>query len=178
MFKIMISFFIALLSLSSLHAMDSAKGHYYVIPKALVIEGEPNNHDGLALAGDIGYGFGVDIGYSFAEHFAVEFATSYATNDVKESTNIIEGMYITYGIDLAYTHHFTEHFGILLKSGYGFEYEKVEAASIEETANGLTMAVGLEYGMSKRTEFVVELEKEFVHSTRGTGLFVGVKYKM
>lgn len=155
----------------------TGKGHYYVIPKVLEIEGDSKIHEGTEIKGQSGSGYALDIGYSFAEHFAVEFATSYSTDEVVANNTEYDAKYITYGIDLAYTHHFTKHLGMLLKTGYGFEDEEITGLNINELEHGLTYALGLEYGMSSRTEFILEYEHALIESTRGASLFVGVKFK-
>ncbi len=180
--KIIITMFLALsVVTTALFAENpenhTGKGHYYIIPKYLEIEGEENIHEGKLLKGRSGSGYGFDVGYSFAEHFAMEFATSYSTDKIDYNGAAYDAKYITYGIDLAYTHHITVHFGFLLKMGYGFEEERAAGLNLDLREHGLTYAGGFEYGMNSRTEFILEYEHALVDSTRGASLFLGIKVK-
>lgn len=157
--------------------MEEKKG-FYAVPKAVVIVGDTINHNGHELNGDAGMGAGIDLGYSFNSNYALELALTHAEADVVEDGHVKDtAEYTTYGFNAVYTRKVAGHFAVLAKLGYAWEYERMDELHIKETLDGVTYAVGFEYGVADNMEVVLEAEGANVSSSRGEGVMLGLKYK-
>ncbi|WP_310441655.1 porin family protein [Sulfurimonas sp.] len=154
------------------------KSGFYIVPKAVVVVGDTIMHHGHELDGDAGVGVGIDLGYSFNANYALELSATHAEADVVEDAHVTDtAKYTTYGFNAVYTRNLVGHLGFLAKLGYGWEYEKMDKLHIKETLDGVTYAVGLEYGVAENMEVVFEVEGANVTSSRGESLLFGLKYK-
>ena len=168
---------VSALTTSVYASSDAHSAGVYIVPKAVVILGDTIEHDGHEYEGDLGYGLGVDLGYSFNKHFALEGAVTYAQADVSDGHDDASATYITYGVNAVGTYNISGHFNVIGKLGYAFEDEEISDFHVEETLDGITYALGCEYGINKNVELVAEFEGADVESTRGKSLLFGAKYK-
>lgn len=154
------------------------KKNYYIVPKAVVVIGDTITHHGHEIDGEAGVGVGVDLGYSINTNYALELSATHAEASVIEDAHVKDrAEYTTYGVNAVYTRNLVNHLGFLAKLGYGWEYEKMDKLHIKETLDGVTYAVGLEYGVADDTEVVFEVEGANVTSSRGESLLFGLKHK-
>ncbi|MDT8339766.1 MAG: outer membrane beta-barrel protein [Sulfurimonas sp.] len=172
---------LTLLAVSQTASASSSSGDgsgFYIVPKAVVVLGDTIMHHGHKLNGETGVGAGIDLGYSFTPNYALELSATHAEADVVEDDHIKDtAEYTTYGFNFAYTRILVGHFAILAKLGYAWEYEKMDKLHIKETLDGVTYALGFEYGVAENMELVFEVEGANVTSSRGESLLFGLKYK-
>jgi len=169
------------LSISLEASQRNQESKYYVVIKGLYGLGEKINEDeDTTLEGEAGFGFGIDFGYKITHNLALEFDLSFDENDVTEESHghseVVEGTYYTYAIDLAYTYHITHNIGIMGKAGVEVEDERINALGIDKRETGLAYGVALEYVLNSDYEIVAEYEGTTIESPRGHSLFFGVKY--
>lgn len=189
--KINKRFMVAGLMLSSFINTANAQSHNselathtgaYIEPKVIYTLGEKISHGTSTLDGDAGYGIGFDLGYSFNENFALEIDGTYSKSDVTETDDLgasetASAEFYTYGVNTVLTYPITEHFILLGKIGYGYEYEDLGSLDIKGTESGATWAAGVEYSFNPHVEVSFEYEGEDIRSTRGDNLQVGLIYK-
>jgi len=178
------------LILSSLISNANAQSHtselathtgVYVEPKLLYTMGKEVSHGASKLDGDAGYGIGFDLGYSFDEYFALEIDGTYSTSNVTEThlgvSETDRAVFYTYGVNAVFTYPVTEHFILLGKIGYGYEYEDLGSLDIKGTEGGVAWAAGVEYSFNPHVEVSLEYEGADIESARGDNIQVGLIYK-
>lgn len=154
----------------------------YIEPKVIYTIGEEVAHGTSTLDGDAGYGIGFDLGYSFNEYFALEIDGTYSSSDVTETDDLGDSKtdsaaFYTYGVNSVLTYPVTEHFILLGKIGYGYEYEDLGSLDIKGTEGGVTWAAGVEYSFNPHVEVSLEYEGADIASARGDNVQVGLIYK-
>ena len=154
----------------------------YIEPKVIYTMGEEVSHGTSTLDGDAGYGIGFDLGYSFNGYFALELDGTYSKSDVTETDSLgasetSSAEFYTYGVTTVLTYPVTEHFILLGKIGYGYEYEDLGSLDIKGTEGGIAWSAGIEYSFNPHVEVSLEYEGADVESARGDNIQMGLIYK-
>ncbi|HHD78896.1 MAG TPA: hypothetical protein ENK98_04575 [Epsilonproteobacteria bacterium] len=64
----------------------------------------------------------------------------------------------------------------MVKWGYEYEWEKIDAYDIDNTNHDFVFGVGTEIAMSEAYKFVVEYEHSLVEGPHGDSVFAGVMF--
>ncbi len=151
----------------------------YVVLKWLYSLGGDIDEGEETIEGESGRGMGVDIGYRLGYGFAMEVDYSNYTNRVHKKAEGAEtergtARYKAYALDLLYSYHMTEQWGVFVKGGW--EYEKEEIAAFDSTGydNGGVAGIGTEYLFGEGVGTVVEYEHSFIDGPHGDSVFVGL----
>jgi len=157
-------------------AKEREKSDFYVVFKGLTVLGDKVLHEGNALEGDNGYGFGIDFGYRLGSGFAIEYDFAYAQNTITEVATQEEGdaRYYSHSLDLIYTYELTESFGIFAKGGYEYETETVDIFNIDEDDSGFIVGAGIEWSIDETYALIAEYETSSIEGLRGDALFAGL----
>ena len=152
-------------------AHEEQEAPFYVTVKGMYAFGEDHEEE----KGDAGYGIGIDLGYELGHGFAIELDGTYENADVVVEERSFGIDYYATSLDIAYVYEITEHFGVLGKVGFEYEYETFGDESNDDT--GISYGVGVEYVINHTYNAVVEYEGSTIDGPKGDSVMAGVKVK-
>jgi opacity protein-like surface antigen len=161
--------------------MKEKESNFYVAAKAIVTLGDSIDEEEVTLEGDTGIGIGIDLGYKLGYGFSVEVDGTYVSNNVTETqengdSETFTASYITSSIDIAYKYPITHEVGVVLKTGYEYEIEKINDLDIDNTETGFVFAGAVEYEVSEHGAILAEYEVTTIDGPRGNSVFLGMLY--
>jgi opacity protein-like surface antigen len=180
-----------LLALCSLSAFGSSEmehsqkheeeNKFYVSAKAIVTLGDSIQEEEVTLDGKRGLGIGVDLGYKLDYGFSVEVDGTFVSSNVEEiqengDSEEFKATYITTSLDIAYKYSVTHDLGVVLKTGYELEIEKINDLDIDNSETGFVFAGAVEYELSEETAILAEYEHSTIDGPRGDSVFIGMLY--